>query len=288
MRKTRVLLKPSGPVRAGRSAGRNRGSGWTLFKSVRFVVVVVGYGFVLGPIVPVMIQSVNTSSVFPAQFRGFTLRWFAELAAREEFVQGAVTSGYIGLGATMLALAIGVAASFALVRGPAWMRGSAATSVLMGPIVIPQIVIGLAMLQLLTAADLDLAIPGLIFAHGVFISPFVVRSVAAALESQGHEFEETAMVLGAKPFRVLYSVTLPMLRSAIIASAVFAFTLSFVNVPLSLFLAPSSERPLPISVFQFMTNSLNPMIAALALVLVAVVVAVSVFTEKVLRVRLLQ
>jgi ABC-type spermidine/putrescine transport system permease subunit II len=158
----------------------------------------------------------------------------------------------------------------------------------MSPVVVPQIVVGLALLQLITLMGWRVSTAGLIIAHAVFITPFVTRTVAALLETQGHDYEHVAMSLGAPPRRVVATVTLPMLWPAIVAGSMFAFTLSFVNVPLSLFLAPSGDRPLPIAVYQMMTSSISPLIAALCVVIVSCVVAMAFLVEKVLRVRLLQ
>jgi putative spermidine/putrescine transport system permease protein len=251
-------------------------------------VLVIGYGFVLGPVVPILRQSFNRATFFPAAFSGFTLDWYRELGTRSDLLATAASSIRIGAGATVLALIVGVSAAFAIVRGPSWLRGSMMTAILMSPIVVPQIVVGLAILQLITLMGWRVSTSGLIVAHAVFVAPFVTRTVAALLEAQGHDCEQVAMTLGAPPRRVVATVTLPMLWPAIVAGSMFAFTLSFVNVPLSLFLAPSGDRPLPIAVYQLMTSSISPLIAALCVVIVACVVVVAFLVEKVLRVRLLQ
>lgn len=269
--------------------GRSRRQrGWTAWRALRVLLVILGYGFVVGPVLPVFYQAFNSASVYPSPFEGFTLEWFRALGDYREFIDGAWVSLKVGLAATSLALVIGVSASFAVVRGPHWMRGASVTSILMGPIVVPQIVIGLAILRLANENAIDVGLRGLVVAHAVFVAPFIIRMVAASLEAQGGSFEQTAMVLGARPNRVLRTVTLPMLRPTLIASSVFAFTLSFVNVPLSLFLAPSDQRPLPISVYQYMSSNRSPLLAALSVALAVVLLAMAGAVEKILRVRLLQ
>lgn len=262
--------------------------GWAGWRWLRTTALVLGFAFVIGPVLPVVIQAFNDSGTFPDSFRGFTLHWFADLITYDEFVDGSIISAKVGIGATALALLIGLAAAFAVTRGPAWMRGSMTTSVLMGPIVIPQIVIGLAILQAVNQLHLRVGLTGLIVAHGVFATPFVIRLVAGALQAQGTSFESTAMALGSGPAKVLATVTIPMLRPALIASGVFAFTLSFVNVPLSLFLAPSDQRPLPISIYQQMASNRTPVLAALSLVLAVLLLAAAAGVERFLKVRLLQ
>lgn len=285
-----TLMEHTQSVTTARSSDRKRTTprGWAAWRLIRATVLVLGYGFVLGPVVVILRQSFNQATFFPAAFTGVTLDWYRELATRTDLVAAATSSVRIGAGATVLALAIGVSAAFGVVRGPSWLRGSVMTAVLMSPIVVPQIVVGLAILQLITLVGWPVSATGLIIAHAVFVTPFVTRTVAAMLEAQGNDFEQVAMTLGAPPSRVIATVTLPMLWPAVVAGSMFAFTLSFVNVPLSLFLAPSGDRPLPIAVYQLMTSSISPLIAALCVVIVTAVVAMALLVEKVLRVRLLQ
>jgi putative spermidine/putrescine transport system permease protein len=265
-----------------------RQRGWTSWRVLRAASLFIGYGFILGPILPVLYNAFNASPVFPAPFNGLTLEWFRRVVSSEQYMSGAIVSLEVGLGATALALAIGISASFAVVRGPSWIRGATVTSLLMGPIVIPQIVIGLAILEAASQQSLRLGLLGLIVGHAVFVSPFVIRVVAGALEVQGSNLESAAMVLGSRRTAVLFTLTLPMLRPAIIASAVFAFTLSFVNVPLSLFLAPSNLRPLPIVIYQEMINTRTPALAAVSIFLAFVLLTATALVEKLFRVRILK
>lgn len=262
--------------------------GWTSWRVLQAAALFLGYGFVLGPVLPVVYYAFNASAVFPAPFEGLTLEWFRRVVTSEQYMSGTIVSLQVGVGATLLALVIGTCAAFAIVRGPAWIRGASVTSLLMGPIVIPQIVIGLAILEAASQHSLRLGLFGLVIAHAVFVSPFVIRVVGGALEVQGPDLESAAMVLGARRVNVLFTLTLPMLRPAIIASAVFAFTLSFVNVPLSLFLAPSNLRPLPIVIYQEMINARTPALAAVSVFLAIVLLSATGFVEKVFRIRILR
>lgn len=272
----------------GRRRGRRWSTGWTSWHAARLAVLGAVVAIVLGPLVPVLVSAVNDGPMGGQGFQGFTLAWFAEAVTRTEFVRGFLTSVRVAAGATIVALLVGVPAAFALTRGPAWVRGSFVSGIVMSPIVIPQIVVSLAMLQLLSGAGVRLGLPGLTAAHAAFVLPFVVRAASAALAAQGSAFEMVAMSLGASKPVVLATVTLPMLRPALVAGGVIAFTLSFVNVPLSLFLAPSNARTLPIVMYQFLEFSLRPVIAALAVLLFLAMLLLALVLERVLKVGLLQ
>jgi len=275
------------PLRAAHPRRRHQ-RGWVPWQIFRAFALFIGFGFVLGPILPVIYNAFNDSPVFPAPFAGLTLEWFKRVVQSDQYMSGALVSLLVGLGATFFALIIGISASFAVVRGPTWIRGATVTSLLMGPIVIPQIVIGLAVLEAASQQSLRLGLIGLVVAHAVFVAPFVIRVIASALELQGSNLESAAMVLGSRRTAVLFRVTLPLLRPAIIASAVFAFTLSFVNVPLSLFLSPSNLRPLPIVIYQEMINTRTPALAAVSVFLAFVLLSATWLVEKLFRVRILK
>lgn len=280
------LLKQ--PRTNGREAGGRRGQrGRWSWRLTRWLVLVLGYAFVMGPYFMVVRQAFNDTSVFPAPFEGVTLRWFRALLERDEFLRGLTVSFIVALGAAVIAVLAGLFAALAITRGPKILSHSWVTALLLSPIVIPQLVVGLALLRLLATLGWVVGYPGLIFGHAIFLTPFVIRTLAAAFDGYGVDHEQVAMTLGRKPGAAFVTTTLRMLRPAIIGSGVFAFTLSFVNVPLSLYLAPSGSLPLPIALFQFMQTSLNPLVAALSVVILAVVVGGTIVLEKVLGVRLL-
>ncbi len=275
------------PSRPGqRRSMRQRG--WTSWHVLRATALFVGYGFVLGPILPVVYNAFNASPVFPAPFSGFTLEWFGRVVdVRPIHLRraGEPQGRPRGDGSRARDRHMRVVCRR---EGPTWIRGATVTSLLMGPIVIPQIVIGLAILEAASQQSLRLGLSGLIVGHAVFVSPFVIRVVASALEVQGSNLESAAMVLGSRRIAVLFTLTLPMLRPAIIASSVFAFTLSFVNVPLSLFLAPSNLRPLPIVIYQEMVNTRTPTLAAVSIALAVILLTATWLVETLFRVRILR
>jgi putative spermidine/putrescine transport system permease protein len=258
---------------------------WALdVASCAFLVLV--YVYVLAPAIVVVIGSFNSATSFPSPFQSFTLRWYAELLRRDEFMSSMRTSVVVATAAAGLATLLGLPAAFAFVRGRFRQRDSLATF-FMAPLVIPQIVLGLAMLQLLNALRIPVTTAGLILVHTVFVMPYVLRAMVTSLTHFDRALEEAAMSLGATRARTLWHVTLPLTRAGLVAGFLLAFVMSFVNVPLSLFLATPASTPLPVRVFAYMESRLDPLVAAVGASLVLLVCMVSLFLEKVLRLRLL-
>jgi putative spermidine/putrescine transport system permease protein len=244
------------------------------------------YLYVFGPALIVVIGSVNSATSFPSPFESFTLRWYAQLLRHREFMDSITVSVIVAISAAGVATMLAGPAAFALVRTRFPLRDGLATF-FVSPLVIPQIVLGLAMLQLLNVLRIPATTAGLICVHAVFVLPFVLRAVMTSLIHFDRSLEEAAMSLGADRLRTLWHVTLPLIRTGLAAGFVLAFVMSFVNVPLSLFLATPTSTTLPVRVFAYMESRLDPLVAAVGAALVVVVFATSLFLEKVLRLRLL-
>jgi len=259
---------------------------WRAAEILSCVFLALVYLYVLAPALVVVIGSFNSATSFPSPFESFTLRWYARLLEHDEFIASMKTSVIVAGTAASLATLLGVPAAFAFVRGRFRYRDSLA-AFFMAPLVIPQIVLGLAMLQLLSVLRVPVTTAGLILVHAVFIMPYVLRAMITSLTHFDRALEEAAMSLGASRLRTLRHVTLPLTRAGLTAGFVLAFVMSFVNVPLSLFLASPSSTPLPVRVFAYMESRIDPLVAAVGASLVLLVLAVSLFLEKVLRLRLL-
>ncbi len=261
-------------------------SGWKGLEWLSYVFVGLVYLFVLAPALVLIVGSFNSATSFPSPFESFTVRWYSQLVQHQEFMHSMRISLWVAALAALAATLLGAPAAFAFVRGRFKFRDSLA-AFFMAPLVIPQIVLGLAMLQLLSVLRVPITIAGLILAHAVFVMPYVLRTMMTSLTHFDRTLEEAAMSLGASRLRTLWHVTLPLTRAGLTAGFVLAFILSFVNVPLSLFLATPGSTTLPIRVFAYMESRLDPLVAAVGAFLVLLVFATSFLLEKVLRLRLL-
>jgi putative spermidine/putrescine transport system permease protein len=231
--------------------------------------------YLLAPVLVVVATSVTTTAypVFPPH--GFTLRWFGEFLRNPEFMTGVRLSALLAFAATSIATCLGTAAALGLARGPRRSRSTLA-ALFLSPIVFPAIVLGLALLIFYSRIGLSNSFAGLVAAHVVLVTPFVVRLVAASLAEFDDSVEEAARNLGAGWPRVFFQVTLPIIRPGVVAGAVFAFIISFDELVVTLFLAGPGMQTLPIRIYSFVQYNSTPVISAISTTLIIAWVVVGV------------
>jgi len=255
---------------------------WAIARSLYIALM---YAFVLGPIAIILFISVNTATTFPSRFQGFTFDWYRSILDRPEFIQAAKASALVALVASIIAVVVALLAGYALVRNKP-RGGQAIETALMTPLLIPQIVLSLAMLQFAAMLGIGSGFLGLVAVHAVHIMPFALRLVLTGLARHNFALEEAALSLGASWWKVWWHVTIPLLRPSIVAGFTFCFILSFVNLPVSLFLTNPHTATLPIVMFAYMESRIDPMIASVASVAVIAAALVTLLLEKILRIRL--
>ncbi len=243
------------------------------------------YLFIAGPAAMIVVDSFNAATSFPSPFEGATLRWYRAILDHEEFLASMETSAVIATVAAAIATALSVPAAYALVRHRL-PGGNLLATLFVGPLLVPQIVMGLAMLQLIALANIDLGLGGLIAIHAVYVMPFTVRLAMTSLARFDFALEDAAKSLGAGRLSTLWHVTLPLIRTGLIAGFTFAFILSFVNLPLSMFLTTPRTATLPIEMFAYMESRIDPLVAAIGALVLIAAVALTVTLERVFRLRL--
>ena len=223
---------------------------------------------------------------FPPE--GYTLRWFTSLWLQPQFADGFVTSLEVALLAMLGGLAMGIPASLALVRSELPLRETLNT-LLLSPLVVPGIVIGTSLYFFLIDVEIATELPltgsmaGLVFGHVLITIPWTVRLIAANLIGIDRAIEEAAMNLGADRLRTLIRVTLPVIRPGVVAAALFSFVVSFGNLELSLFLVSPGETTLPIAILQYLEWKIDPTIAAVSLIQIAIIATAMVATNRFVR-----
>jgi len=223
----------------------------------------------------VMATSFTTTAYPTFPPRGFTLRWFGQFLQSDEFMAATRISFLVALCAAVLACALGTAAAVALVRTDLPGRTAIGT-LMMSPAVFPAIVLGVAILIFYHALGASGTMPGIVAAHVLVTTPFVIRMVLASLSRLDPSLAEAARNLGGSNARVFLRITLPLIRPGIVAGALCAFLLPFDELVITLFIAGPGNETLPVRVFSYLQYTSDPMIAAISTLFTALTVVLGV------------
>ena len=227
------------------------------------VVVILLLAFMTLPSVIVIVASVNPTEMLAFPPSGFSLRWYEHALTYPQFRRAAVNSLIVTAASAVVALPLGTAAALALVRHPLRARGFWA-SALLSPLVVPGVAAGLGLLILAARLGL-LANPAvLIAAHVILVLPFVIRSVMVSVANLDPMLERAAASLGARPSRVFWRVTLPLLRPGLFAALLFAIIVSVNEFVVSLFVSTRVTEILPVAMFTYVVNYTDPTMAAIS------------------------
>lgn len=238
-------------------------------RSVLGAVCGAVFFFLLAPLLVVLPASLNKSRYLtfpPEQLSG---RWYEQLATDPVWADSLGRSLVVGVVATLVATPVGTLAAMSLVRGR--YRGKSLVRLLLiSPLLVPLIVLAVGMYGMYS--DLRaLGSPGAVgLAHAVLALPFVVLLMTGAVQNFDERLEGAARTLGANRWQAFWTVTFPALRGAIGGAALLAFITSFDEVVLAIFLSTGGET-LPVTIYNFLSTEVTPVIAAVSTVLVAVV-----------------
>ena len=244
----------------------------------RFVTAMMigGFLFLYLPIVLMIVFSFNESRLVTV-WGGFSTKWYAELFRNEQILDAAFLSFKIAAmnatGATILGTLTGLAlARFGHFRGRPLLTGLATA-----PLVMPEVITGLSLLLLFVAMEQLVGWPEgrgittITIAHMTFSMAYVTVIVQSRLATLDESLEEAAMDLGARPAKVFFLITLPIIVPAIIAGWLLAFTLSWDDLVITSFVTGPGSSTLPIVIFSKVRLGVSPDINALATILVLIV-----------------
>jgi putative spermidine/putrescine transport system permease protein len=223
--------------------------------------------FMLAPLLLVVWMSFTPDAFFSIPVQTFSLRWFREIFAYPGFVNAFFLSLGLGLTAAGIATALGFLAAYGLVRFRFPGR-TALDAFFMLPLLIPGVVLGIAMLQFVNRLGLYNTFAGIAAAHVVVVVPYTVRVIATALRAVPEEMEWAAMNLGARRATMLWRITLPLARRGVLAGFLFAFILSFDEVTVTIFMTGPAYQTLPIRIYNYLTDQVDPTVAAISTVLI--------------------
>ncbi|MFJ6672404.1 ABC transporter permease [Actinosynnema sp. NPDC091369] len=238
-------------------------------------VAALVFAFLYAPIAWLALVSFNDSRSL-SRVTGLSLRWYGELVRDGRVLDALGLSLRLAAASAVVATAVGTLAAFGLRRA---FPGRGAWTVLLSlPLVVPEVVLGVALLGFcVKLAGIPLGFGALLAAHVAFSLSFVVVVVRARLAGTDHRLEEAAADLGASPLVAFRTVTLPLVAPAVAAGAAFAFLLSFDDVVTSSYLTGVGSTTLPVFVYaQAGRRGVSPEIVALSTAMVAVSAALLV------------
>ncbi len=247
----------------------------TWYYSYRIICALI-FLFLIGPILIIIPLSFNVQPYFtftpemlafdPA---GYSLRWYEEFLASEEWMRSIKNSFMVAIAATILATSLGTLAALGLSR-PEMPYRALIMSILISPMIVPLIVSAAGMFFFYSSINLAGTFLGLILAHTALGIPFVVITVTATLSGFDHSLTRAAAGLGANPRVVFFKVMLPLVTPGVISGALFAFITSFDEVVVAIFVAGVEQRTIPLQMWGGIREQISPTILAVATILVAI------------------
>jgi putrescine transport system permease protein len=241
-----------------------------------FAALVFGYAFLYLPIVSLIVYSFNESRLVTV-WSGFSTKWYGELLHNQQILSAAWLSLRIAAWNACWAVVLGTLAGLALARFGRFRGRALLTAMVSAPLVMPDVMLGLASLLLFVALEqlvgwpVGRGVTTITIAHITFSAAYVTIVVQSRLSDMDISIEEAAMDLGARPWKVFWLITLPIISPALLSGWLLAFTLSLDDLVIASFVAGPGSTTLPMVVYSSVRLGVSPQINALASLIVGVV-----------------
>jgi spermidine/putrescine transport system permease protein len=236
------------------------------------------YLFLFLPIVVIVVNSFNSTTSKPyLSWKGFTFDWYIKLFDNRLLLQSFENTIIIAIASTILATIIGTLGAVGMYKYK-FKGKSIIDGLLYIPVVIPEIVLGIALLTVFAKINIPRGMITLILSHATFSVPFVVFNVRARLSGYDNSIEEASMDLGANRIRTFFEITLPVLAPGIGGGALLAFTLSIDDVIISYFVN-GQLKTYPLKVMESIKSGVSPDVNALSTLILIVTILLVVVKE---------
>ncbi len=243
------------------------------------VVLLFGLIFLYVPILSMIVFSFNNSRLVTVWDRvnSPTLRWYGALLSNDQILSAAWLSIKIAVISACLAVVLGTLAGVALARYGAFRGRALLVGMTTAPLVMPEVITGLSLLLLFVALEQTIGWPRgggavtITLAHITFSMAYVTVVVQSRLAGFDRSLEEAAMDLGARPGKVFFRITLPLILPALVSGWLLAFTLSWDDLVISQFVAGPGSSTLPMVIFSKVRLGVSPDVNALATIMVSFV-----------------
>ena len=235
-----------------------------------------GFAFFYIPILSLIVFSFNKSRLATV-WGGFSTQWYAKLLDNDQVIKAALLSLQIAVTTATFATILGTMAGIALARFQRFRGRAGLSGLVTAPLVMPEVITGISLLMLFIYMAEWIGWPGsrgfttITIAHITFSMTYVAVIVQSRLTSMDLSLEEAAMDLGARPWRVLVDVTLPVIAPALLSGWLLAFTISLDDVVITSFTSGPGSTTLPIYIWSKVKLGVTPDINALATVIILTV-----------------
>jgi len=231
------------------------------------------------PIIVVVLYSFNANtSRFTFDFTGFSLQHYKALALDTKgLVSALIVSLKLALYSCGISLVIGTLGAVGMARRKILFQGAIEGFSTL-PIMMPEIILGMAFLAVFTAAGLKSGMLSLVLAHVTFCIPYIFINVKSRLQGMDPSLAEAARDLGASPARTFFDITLPLIMPGVLSGTMLAFAMSLDDFVISFFMAGATTNTLPLKIYSSVKTGVSPQVNALCtltLGAVAVIVALS-------------
>lgn len=235
--------------------------------------------FMLAPLLMVVLVSFTDKGYIAMPFDGASWRWYLAIVKNDDFVDAFWRSLALGVTAATLATLLAVPAGMAI----AWHRfpgREAVLGLLLSPLMVPHVVLGIALLRFLTLIGAPGTWWGLTAAHTVLVLPYVLRLVVAAATGFDRTVAHAAESLGASACTVFRRVELPLIVPGVAGGWLIAFINSFDELTMSIFVASAGTQTLPVKMYNYIANTIDPLVASISTVLIALTLALMMVLDR--------
>jgi putative spermidine/putrescine transport system permease protein len=255
----------------------------TIARSATHAVGSAVLAFLVLPLLAVVPASFNHASFIKLPPDQVSLRWYTQFFHDSEWLHSLSTSLQVALLATLFSVVIGTLAAIGMEMLSGRWR-ALFFGIVLSPLIVPVIMTSVAIYYIARPLGLHGTLVGLALAHTLLALPFVVINVGLALRGIDQNCHRAAAVLGASPWRIFRTVTLPLITPGLAGAAAFSFITSFDEVVMSIFLSGVQAKTLPVKIWEVMRVEFTP-VTAVASTLLLVVTVVMFAVVQILRAR---
>ena len=237
---------------------------------------IAGFVFLYAPILSLIVFSFNENRLVTVWSR-FSLKWYGELLRDPQILRSAWVSLQVAFLAATLSVGLGTLTAYVLMRFGRFRARALLTGMATAPLVMPEVITGLSLLLLFVTMEQVFGWPAgrgmttIVIAHATFGMAYVAVVVQSRLIGMDISVEEAALDLGARPVRVFFDITLPIISPALVAGWLLAFTLSLDDLVIASFVTGPGASTLPMVIFSKVRLGVSPDVNALATIIIAVV-----------------